>query len=127
MVGNHTVSVNKAIERPTRIAETIQSLALLHGRDFIFEVRALDVPMGRNYRGTISGYYDNVEKAACDVQTCDERGAAGVYTTLNLCPPALLARSANRMTERPKHTTGDSEIGRRRWLVIDIDPDTDVD
>ena len=88
----------------------------------MFEVRALDVPMGRNYRGTIAGYYDNLEKAALDVQNCDDGGAAGVFTTLNPCVSALLARSANRLTERPKHTTQDADISCRRWLYIDVDP-----
>lgn len=122
MVGNHTATVNRVLERPARIAETIEALALLHGRDFVFEVRALDVPMGRNYRGTVAGYYDNLEQAAIDVQNCDDRGAAGVFTTLNPCMPAVLARSANHLTERPKHTTGDSDISCRRWLLIDVDP-----
>ena len=122
MVGNQTATVISALERPARIAETREALALLHGRGFVFEVRALDVPMGRNYRGTIAGYYDDLEKAALHVQECDDRGAAGVFTTLNPCMPALLGRSANHLTEKPKHTTGDSEVSCRRWLYVDIDP-----
>jgi hypothetical protein len=120
MSGNHTATVNRVLERPARIAETREALALLHGRDFVFEVRALDVPMGRNYRGTIAGYYDNLEKAALDVQCCDDRGAAGVFTTLNPCLPAVLARSVNRLTERPKQTTGDSDTSA--ILLSDLRP-----
>src|SRR5439155_3437167 len=46
----------------------------------------------------------------------------GVYVTLNPCTPALLARSANRLTERAQQTTSDSDITQRCWLPIDFDP-----
>ena len=100
-----------------------RSFALLHEPGDVFEIRALDVPMGRNYRGTVSGYYDDPNRAAQDVLALDKRGAAGVYHTMNPCLPALLARSVNRLTERPKHATTDADILRRRWLLLDIDPD----
>jgi hypothetical protein len=122
MLETQTQSVKEA-ERTARIAEIRRSLELLHDAGDVFEVRALDVPMGRNYRGTVSGYYDDLDKAAADVLALDERGAAGIYATINPCLPALLARSANHLTERPKHTTTDAEITRRRWALIDIDPD----
>ena len=100
-----------------------RSLALLHEPGDMFEIRGLGVPMWRNYRGTVSGYYDDLDRATQDVRILNRRGAAGVYHTMNPCQPALLARSANRLTERPKHTTTDAEILRRRWLLLDIDPD----
>lgn len=112
----------RAIDRQARIDESRRCLQMLHEPGDVYEVRALDVPMGRSYRGTVSGYYDDPGRAAADVQALDERGAPGVYVTINPCLPALLARSANRLTERAKHTTADGEIVRRRWLPIDIDP-----
>ena len=45
------------------------------------------------------------------------------YITINPVEPYLLARSTNRILERAQHTTSDSDIPRRRWLGIDIDPD----
>jgi len=110
-------------DRAARIAEIRRCLELLREPGDVFEVRALDVPLGRNYRGTVSGYYHDLERAAADVLALDELGAAGVYTTINTAMRAVLARSANRMTERPKDTTTDAEIIRRRWLLLDIDPD----
>lgn len=110
-------------ERTSRLAEIRRSLELLHEPGSVFEVRGLDVPIGRNYRGIVSGYYDDLDRAATDVLSLEERGAAGIYVTINPCVHAVLARSANHLTERPKHATGDAEIGRRLWLLIDIDPD----
>jgi len=99
-------------DRAARIAEIRRCLELLREPGDVFEVRALDVPLGHNYRGTVSGYYHDLERAAADVLALDELGAAGVYTTINTAMRAVLARSANRMTERPKDTTTDAEIVR---------------
>ncbi len=49
----------------------------------------------------------------------------GVYITLNEVAPALLARRANRVKMRlgrKDATTADSDIVRRRWFPVDIDP-----
>jgi hypothetical protein len=45
-----------------------------------------------------------------------------IYITLNPVLPALLARAVNRLRERAEITTSDSDILRRRWLLIDFDP-----
>jgi len=50
---------------------------------------------------------------------------SGFYVTLNEVNPALLARRANRIQSRlgkADASTADSDIIRRRWLPIDIDP-----
>lgn len=46
----------------------------------------------------------------------------GIYITLNPCNRALLARAANRLRERAEITTSDTDILRRRRLLIDCDP-----
>lgn len=110
---------------PTTIDQTDQirrSLGLLHQPGAVFEIRALAVPSGR-YVNTVSGYFDDLDKATEAAIECDRAGAAGVYVTLNPCNPALLARANNRLVDRPKHATGDAEILRRQFLFVDIDPE----
>jgi hypothetical protein len=53
---------------------------------------------------------------------CAQLEAAGVYVTANPCSPALLARSVNHLTDFSKNTTTDSDILRRDWFLIDLDP-----
>jgi len=93
-----------------------ESLRLLHD-DLPFEVRIL------NARGYFeSGYFDDVSTATKWIIEADRTKAKAVYATVNPPLPDLLARAANRIEPRPKQTTSDHEITRRRWLFIDIDP-----
>lgn len=102
-----------------------RSLELLHEPGAVFEIRALKVRSGK-FANTWSGYYNDFAKAAKDIAALDaNRKPKGIYTTLNPVLPALLARANNRMVEiigRDMSTTSDSEILRRRWLFLDIDP-----
>src|SRR5262249_23056316 len=67
------------------------------------------------------GYFDDSAiMAEAAVQWSGK--APGVYATLNPCTPTLLARSANRMTERARQTTSDADILQHRWLPVDFDP-----
>lgn len=104
------------------IAEILRSWELLYKPGDVTEIRA----MGRDKWGTIySGYYDYAhrDKAAYDTAHLDRyRKPKGIYWTINPCNPALLARACNRLVERPKATTADADIIRRRWLPFDIDP-----
>ena len=45
-----------------------------------------------------------------------------MYVVVNQPKPDLLARAANRVIRKPKHTTNDAEIMRRIGLVFDVDP-----
>src|SRR5215472_6013292 len=100
-------TVERAIERGLR--------ALIDpGR--VFEVR---IPETR--KKTVSGYFDDISVAAAAAAEWDGQ-AQGVYCTFNWINPALLARSANRLREYVKTTTGDADIERRIWLYIDLDP-----
>jgi hypothetical protein len=102
-------------------ADIRQSLELLHSSGDVFEIRILDA-CGRP-RGVDAGYFNDLDAAAEAAAGADSAGSSGVYVTLNPVVPALLARANNRLVQRPKHTTGDAEIARRRWLLLDIDPD----
>jgi hypothetical protein len=88
----------------------------------VFEIRALNVPMGRAKPATAAGYFDDPTKAAAAIFDLEKRKPAGIYTTLNPCLQSLLARAENRLIDYPPHTTTDQEIVARRWLFIDIDP-----
>ena len=46
---------------------------------------------------------------------------AGIFCTLNPVLPHLLARAENHVERYAKQTTGDSDIVRRRWLLVDCD------
>ncbi len=72
-------------------------------------------------RGTLSGYFTDRRKMAVAAAAWSGK-ASGVYFTLNLVHPDLFARSANRLTEFARHTTGDRDILWRAWLPLDFDP-----
>jgi len=75
---------------------------------------------------THSGYFDDHEALARAAEALDaDPSVAGIYITLNTVNPALLARRANRIKmrlSRKDATTADTDIIRRRWLPVDIDP-----
>lgn len=78
-----------------------RSLALLHEPGAVFEVRCLDVPAGRGYTSTASGYFSDYEKAATWVASYEaQKQPKGIYTTINSCVPALLGRANNRLVDR---------------------------
>jgi len=72
-------------------------------------------------KGTISGYFDDLDALAA---TATELSGTvpGVYVTLNPVNATLLARAKNRVENYVKHTTSDTDILRRLWLPIDLDP-----
>jgi len=76
-------------------------------------------------KGTIAGYYDDVQKLKQDIEFISDNEPFGriqtVYTTLNEVRPDLLARSHNRFQPYAKHTTADADIIHRLWLPIDAD------
>ncbi len=88
----------------------------------ILELRALGGVRSPGSRpATVSGYFDDPAKlarAAAELDGC----CAGVYLTINPVKEDLLARACNRVVWWPKATTGDADITRRRWLLVDIDP-----
>ena len=107
-----TQSVHDAIER---------AAALYFDRPGrVVELRALHV---RTARGTYtaSGYFDNPKDFVEAAMQYDGR-AAGVYATLNIVAPELLARAHNRVEEYAKTTTGDANVSRRVRFLIDVDP-----
>ncbi|MEN6442700.1 MAG: hypothetical protein ABFC71_02995 [Methanoregula sp.] len=86
----------------------------------IVEVRAITDD------GIASGYFDSPEELAAKVGALDSvPSVQGIYVTLNPVNPALLSRRSNRIKMRlgkKDVTTADSDIVKRQWLPIDVDP-----
>jgi putative DNA primase/helicase len=99
--------------------EILRACKLLMAPGDVHEVR---IPKAGK-RPNFSGYYkdDAYEKLVDDVIAVGI--VRGVYLTLNPGDPALWARAANRLQEYAKVTTSDNDILRRRWLLLDFDPD----
>lgn len=93
----------------------LDGLKPLHPRRTVVEVRILNTP-----RGTVSGYFDDLEKLGEAIAPWD--GRASIYTTVNPILPDLLARAPNRLIHFARVTTKDSEIQRRYSFLLDIDP-----
>jgi hypothetical protein len=70
---------------------------------------------------TAGGYFDNPDALFREAAKLEEQGFT-VYVAINPVKPALLARAANRIKRPPKETTSDKDVLRRRWLLVDADP-----
>ena len=99
--------------------EIERALALLFPPGSVVEVRAF------TEEGTASGYFSDMAALAAAASALDSAGTSGIYVTLNEVNPALLSRRANRVKMRlgkKDATTADTDILRRRWFPVDIDP-----
>jgi hypothetical protein len=103
-----------ATDTATTIAETLE---LIHPEGNVFEIRILDAGRAR----TVSGYFDDVEKAAQAIGKYDGK-VPGIFVTANPVKPDLLSRAENKLKEFAKVTTDDPGVLVRRWLPVDIDP-----
>jgi hypothetical protein len=84
----------------------------------VYELRA--PKCGKN--GTISGYYDDLDKLAKAAEMVAEQySAPAVYLTLNPCIGAVRARAYNRLEFRAVHTTSDAEIKFILRMLVDCD------
>lgn len=104
-------------------AEIRRTLELFFEPGQVTELRLLHVSRpGYRRPHTESGYFDKHEMLAAAAARAAPY-AKGVYVMGNIVDPALLARAFNRViTPDSGLTTGDANILRRRWLVIDCDP-----
>ena len=98
-----------------------EAFRLIVGDGNVTELRALNATVnGDRWAGTYSGYFNSPESLANAAATIGT--AEGIYFTPNPVNPALLARSNNRLKRAGKGaSTGDGDIVRRRWLLIDAD------
>ena len=114
------------MQRPLRpdseaIRKTLKVLGI--GNHHVTELRILEARdhVNNQYHSTYGGYFDDPEaliKAALTIKR-----ALGWYIMLNPCHPDVLSRICNRLVRLGKgESTQDSEILRRLWLPIDVDP-----
>jgi hypothetical protein len=82
----------------------------------ILDGKVGDRSMGRNS----VGFYLNRERFYADVRHVNGRG--DIYVNLNQLTPDLYGRAADRVKFWAKSRFGDSEILRRRALLVDCDP-----
>lgn len=104
--------------------EIIHALRLWFQAGDVFEVRVLDAVNADYRREHIeSGYFDYEHISAVPEALKRLLFFRGVYVTVNPVNPDLLARAVNRLRPAGRNpTTADTDIVRRRWLLIDCDP-----
>ena len=104
--------------------EIIHALRLWFQTGDVFEVRVLDAVSADYRREHIeSGYFDYEHISAVPEALKRLLSFRGVYVTVNPVNPDLLARAVNRLRPAGRNpTTADTDIVRRRWLLIDCDP-----
>lgn len=106
-------------KKPIYIKDAIETL---FEKGQVVEIRSL---YNNNRCPTKNGFYDDFEalvKVADKMDT--EPDVKGIYVVLNSINPDLLARKNNRVDCAKDSTgTGDTNIIKRRWLPIDIDPE----
>ena len=93
----------------------VNGLSLLHEPDEIVEIRSIDP------KPVISGYFRaNSPAIAKELSRYPNRT---FYQTMNRVKSACYARDQHeRLVERPRETTTDSDIAGYQWLLIDADP-----
>ena len=104
--------------------EIIHALRLWFQAGDVFEVRVLDAVNADYRREHIeSGYFDYEHISAVPEALKRLLSFRGVYVTVNPVNPDLLARAVNRLRPAGRNpTTADTDIVRRRWLLIECDP-----
>ena len=95
--------------------EVMKGLKVLEKMEIPLEVRML-----KTKKGTRSGYYIDKDKLLSDIQEHD--GVDNIFFTLNVFSDDLMARAKDKLLDYAQHTTSDSDIIRRKLLLIDIDP-----
>ena len=96
-------------------ADMLRAAEVLSEPGGVIELRALK-------NGSITaGYFSNLETLSGEASRLDGQDATA-YVTLNPVKPALLARAENKVNRSLRETTSDKDVLRRRWLLVDADP-----
>lgn len=93
------------------------------GPGYVTELRVLSAKdsIDSPYSYTFGGYFDDPEALISAV--CRVKWATGFYIMPNPCIEDVLARFNNRAARLGQGAaTGDCDIMRRRWLLVDTDP-----
>src|SRR5262245_44195968 len=100
-------------------ADIAEWLRLVFEPGDIIELRILSCVDNLKYPPfTVAGYfdYDHLDELARAAMEWTGK-AEGCYVTINPVDSALLARAANRIVRKPKHTTADTDVHQRIGLV----------
>ena len=102
-------------------AEIRRALAALFAPEDVVELRAILKKGIKNF--VDAGYFDGEhrDELAAIAAKLNKAGKA-TYVTMNPVAPELLGRYFNRVEQGAKPVTGDDNIIRRRWLLINVDP-----
>lgn len=98
--------------------EVRAGLAAIVAPNTVFEIRCL----AKRKRRIDAGYFNSIDTAATELAGMTEP-YAGIYITPNPVNPDLLSRAFNRINSWAETQTSDPDVQRRRWLLIDVDPD----
>jgi len=113
-----------------------QTLKFLFRHDETFEVCLIGPKIQKSQlwanewaggkKAIVSGWFNDIARAADFIIDADKVSPAGIYCTLNPVNPALLGRANNRLKANAARTK-DDEISTVRNLLIDADPKRPVD
>ena len=113
------VALSLAKPKPD-IGQIARAIDCLFGKDDIIELRALHT---KGRARTDAGYFDGEHRDNLAGEAVRLSAAeAAVYVTLNPLNPQLLSRCKNRVQDFAKKTATDTNVTRRRWLLLDFDP-----
>ncbi len=109
---------------PNHCTDFAEFLQILTVPGNVFEVRSIKCPEkpGGTFVSTASGYFNDVKIAASNIGYLESLCPPAIYLTMNQVKPALFARAINRINHKASSTTTDSDIVRRWWLFVDMDP-----
>lgn len=100
----------------TATSEVRKAIDVLH--QGVVELR---VPSKSKKFGTLAGWFDDHDKLTEAINELNGKHAS-IYFTLNPTVQSLTARCHNKVQSFAPATTGDNDIVRRHWLLIDVDP-----
>src|SRR5438552_3325205 len=103
------------------VAEIRRALGLLLEPGSVAELRIL-----HTRRGTVSGYFDDFDALGRVAGEWSGKAPA-IYVTANPVRRELLERARNRVREYARATTGDRDVGCRRWFLLDFDAERPAD
>lgn len=107
----------KMIKRPIlfRVPVKKQLSSLINAGEVI-EVRIIGTP-----EGVVSGYYDNLDKLEGDLYRYN--GNYNVFFTMNKLNDSVDSVNRNVLSSYSINTTKDKDISKRRYVLIDVDPE----
>lgn len=117
--------INKKLLKDKEIEDLVyDNLQAFHIDGDVYECRILLKGSAKIY----TGYYDDFRQLAHDIVAYDRnQDTLAIYISLNPVKNELLARGANALRVASKDSTKDHEVSRRRFLLVDIDPNRAAD